>query len=115
VQAPEEKLPLTPEDAPVVMMNRRQRRLLMRQVRREYSAQTRFWRRAWRGVMPQSQVVNLVKSRHGKPDDYPGPSTSVRRQKLARKAFEERRPHIEAAIERRSMVALIDRARGGVA
>jgi hypothetical protein len=44
-------------------LNRRQRRAFRRALHREYRLNTRFWRRAWRGVMPQHDVAIFVKER----------------------------------------------------
>jgi len=42
-------------------MNRRQRRSFRRLILREHRNNTRYWRRAWRGIIPSWQVVAIVK------------------------------------------------------
>lgn len=45
-----------------VTLNRRNRRQFRRAILAEHRGKTRFWRRAWRGVMPQWQVAAIVRS-----------------------------------------------------
>lgn len=43
-----------------IVFNRRQRRLYRRAVLGEHRKATRFWRGAWRGILPQWQVAAIV-------------------------------------------------------
>lgn len=51
-----------PTTLDLATFSRGQRRQFRRAILSEHRKRTRFWRRSWRGVMPQWQVVAIVRS-----------------------------------------------------
>lgn len=53
---------LEPKPIDLATLNRRNRRQFRKAILGQHRANTRFWRRAWRGVIPQWQVAAIVRS-----------------------------------------------------